>query len=492
MHPGVTQVLDHGVVPAGHEVLPVGSPWLALEYASGGTLDGFGPAEEHEVLRIAWLLLDALAYVHARGVVHLDVKASNVLVCRDEAGTIWPSLTDFGTLRGEGTRRYAAPEQQVRGGALGPWTDLYGLGCVLVRLLAGHLPEAPHAWLETDPSLSSSSRSWLERLLEPLAEDRFSCASEAAWALYAEHPFLPRGPCFSWREPGSSPRAPLPTSVARARWEQATAEGHQLGLGVVTHGGAAMVGRREEQARVWEALRAVEARQGPRMVLIGGAAGLGRSHFLQWVSWRVREYGRHGVIHVRAEEGQADRGTLWELEQQRAAVESGVFAPIWAHDPRREREGVRQVRAPGLDTSGRIRAFMSWAAAYSLDRPLVLIVDDVHHCPTLWPLIDEVLHRGMGSLCVVFSGRTASGGPCWVEARDRAHADARVSYLELGPLSSEDSRALLKGRLHLDEGEVLRHIAEAAGHPSRLVSSLKGRAARHGYVPGQSGYVSAE
>jgi beta-lactam-binding protein with PASTA domain len=91
----------------------------------------------------------ALAHAHARGVVHRDLTPANVLV---EHGSGRVVVTDFGLARLArssrsapisgilaGTPEYWAPEQ-ASGGETGPTTDLYSLGCILFRLLAGRVP----------------------------------------------------------------------------------------------------------------------------------------------------------------------------------------------------------------------------------------------------------------------------------------------------------------------------------------------------------------
>ena len=92
-------------------------------------------------------VLRALAHVHARGLVHLDVKPANLLRFGD---TI--KVTDFGTSRtlttlqhgcGDdvvGSHLYAAPEQ-LEGEGVDERADLYGVGCMLHEMLTGSVPE---------------------------------------------------------------------------------------------------------------------------------------------------------------------------------------------------------------------------------------------------------------------------------------------------------------------------------------------------------------
>ena len=103
-----------------------------------------GPLPEVQTAHLASALADALAYVHARGVVHRDVKPANVLLDQH----CHPYLSDFGiatvvdatqiTSTGMliGTAAYLAPEQ-VRGDPLGPGTDVYALALVLLECFTG-------------------------------------------------------------------------------------------------------------------------------------------------------------------------------------------------------------------------------------------------------------------------------------------------------------------------------------------------------------------
>lgn len=126
-----------------------GRPLLVMEYVDGGTLaERRGPVDAHALAR---QLLDALAHIHAAGVVHRDVKPGNVLMGSDGR----PRLTDFGIARGEdqtgltltgqvmGTVRYIAPEV-ASGGPSTARSDLYSLGVLLEEYLGG---------AEADPDL---------------------------------------------------------------------------------------------------------------------------------------------------------------------------------------------------------------------------------------------------------------------------------------------------------------------------------------------------
>ena len=133
-HPNIAAVFDYGRIPAEADRasegrLRAGSPYLVMEMAAGGSLEGhLGRLEWRDIRVILLCLLDALAHAHARGVVHRDLKPGNALLA---GGWGRVKLTDFGlahapgsdsALREDegavGTPAYMAPEQFE-----GSWRD---------------------------------------------------------------------------------------------------------------------------------------------------------------------------------------------------------------------------------------------------------------------------------------------------------------------------------------------------------------------------------
>lgn len=123
-------------------------PYLVMQLIQGQSLSArlySGALSPTLAVPLTALLADGLAHVHSHGVVHRDVKPSNILL--DQQGL--PYLGDFGiallpeqprmTSDDEivGTPAYLAPEQ-VYGGALGPAVDIYALGLVLLECLTGY------------------------------------------------------------------------------------------------------------------------------------------------------------------------------------------------------------------------------------------------------------------------------------------------------------------------------------------------------------------
>jgi eukaryotic-like serine/threonine-protein kinase len=139
-HPNIAAVYDFGHTAGG-------APFVVMELIDGESLEdrlqrAGGPLRVTEALRVAAQLASALAAVHARGLVHHDVKPANVMLT---GGGV--KLVDFGVsaIAGEdtdqliGTPAYLAPER-LRGIPPMPATDVYALGVVLHRMLTGELP----------------------------------------------------------------------------------------------------------------------------------------------------------------------------------------------------------------------------------------------------------------------------------------------------------------------------------------------------------------
>jgi serine/threonine protein kinase len=151
-HPGIVPVYDLVQDDDGGQL-------LVMAYRGGGSLaHALGRGLAFGVIRsVLRQLLAALAYAHARQILHLDIKPENVLVERRSDGALEATLVDFGIARVRrpgrgiekwfergvviGTVEYMAPEQCA--GAVeqfGPWTDLYALGAMAYELCSGQRP----------------------------------------------------------------------------------------------------------------------------------------------------------------------------------------------------------------------------------------------------------------------------------------------------------------------------------------------------------------
>lgn len=147
-HPHIVAVFDVGEVD--------GLPFIVMEHLPGSlksVIAREGPLEVGEAIRLATEIAAGLTAAHARGIVHADLKPSNILL--DPNGRA--KIADFGIARtpqdtGDApqpfaTAQYVAPER-VEGRPATQATDIYGLGLVLYEMLVGHPP-----FTSTDPTV---------------------------------------------------------------------------------------------------------------------------------------------------------------------------------------------------------------------------------------------------------------------------------------------------------------------------------------------------
>ncbi|MCH6472344.1 serine/threonine-protein kinase [Sinomonas terrae] len=162
-HPSLVRLYDVGTETSADGKAQV--TYLVMEFLEGTDLRQRlrqGPLSGKEVQRLGADLASALAYIHALDIVHRDIKPANVIV-PDPAVAVGPrrpaKLTDFGIARvidatrvtqtntTIGTAHYLSPEQ-ARGEVVGPPSDVYSLGLVLLEALTGHI-EYPGSAVES-------------------------------------------------------------------------------------------------------------------------------------------------------------------------------------------------------------------------------------------------------------------------------------------------------------------------------------------------------
>jgi tRNA A-37 threonylcarbamoyl transferase component Bud32 len=140
-HPGIVSVFDVGEVD--------NLPYIVMEHLAGGSLKGrierLGPLKAGDAARIAIEIANGLAFAHSKGIIHADLKPSNILFDADDHAKI----ADFGIARTPqedaatpqlfATAMYVAPER-VEGKHATVQTDIYGLGLILYEMLVGQPP----------------------------------------------------------------------------------------------------------------------------------------------------------------------------------------------------------------------------------------------------------------------------------------------------------------------------------------------------------------
>jgi serine/threonine protein kinase len=204
-HPNIVTVHDYFE----HD----GTPYIAMEYVERGSLRPFvGEMSTAQIGGVLEGLLAGLAQAEQHGIVHRDLKPENLMVTSD--GRV--KIADFGIAKATnqmqtgafltatgttvGTPTYMAPEQAMAQD-IGPWTDLYSVGCMAFEMFTGKVPfhdsDAPMAILlrhvnepippvkSIDDSIDAGISDWVEQLLVKDPKERTQSANEA-WDEFEE------------------------------------------------------------------------------------------------------------------------------------------------------------------------------------------------------------------------------------------------------------------------------------------------------------------
>lgn len=213
-HPNILHVTDFGIVN--------GNPYLAMELLEGQPMDKLtedGPLNPDLAFELARQMLDALAFAHANGVLHRDLKSENIWVSQDAHGRPIAKILDFGlakftdddrwgsskklTVQGSimGTPAYMAPEQ-CAGAPVDTRGDVYSSGVLIFEMFSGIWPFMEETRMQMFQAHFSKPVPPLAEVTEHLAfrpeldaliqkamakkmEDRFQNAGEMLTALSA-------------------------------------------------------------------------------------------------------------------------------------------------------------------------------------------------------------------------------------------------------------------------------------------------------------------
>ncbi|MBX9671207.1 MAG: serine/threonine protein kinase, partial [Candidatus Obscuribacterales bacterium] len=152
-HLNIVAVIDHGETPEG-------LPFMVMEYIDGPSLEQIfkhqGRLRLSHFMTIFYQVCSALSHAHIRGVIHRDVKPSNIMLVKTAQNVELVKLLDFGIAKIEyhgeetpqkltqtgdvfGSPYYMSPEQ-CKGGQLDARSDIYSLGCVMYQAVVGRRP----------------------------------------------------------------------------------------------------------------------------------------------------------------------------------------------------------------------------------------------------------------------------------------------------------------------------------------------------------------
>ncbi len=442
-HAGIVSVRDFGLLESGE-------PYFTMDFVPGESCRAFVREDRltaTEYVDLAAGVLSALAHIHARGIVHRDVKPENLIVRRGD-GHLETVLIDFGLALSAGANRageasgtlpYIAPEV-LAGAAADPRADLFALGMVLFEVATGKhvadraaLLRSPAATLAPDRVrrvLRRGARGTVPRRFEELVA-RLVAASPADRYPSAAHALKNLGELFG-RSSAEVPSA----AVARLRLPEAPLVGREAALDALL--------------QRLEALR--EGTLLDPLVIVAGPAGMGVTRLL---------------------------ATL----RNHAAV-SGCLVATGAslRDLAADLLGHPAVRDGGeVGASPREHVFRIDAALHALppgELP-VLLLDDLHRmgaveCAALRDWIAALERRsGRAQAMLVLGGRGDGEGP-GAEILRTAGRAVRHDLRDLAPLGRNDVRAVLGAVLGQPRisGDLVQALHRTTGGNPRLLSEL--------------------
>ena len=350
IHPRLVPVYDYGK-------LFDGRPYVVMGHADQGSLGHllrWGPPVT-EVLRIIDQVLEALSALHARGLVHQDLKPANVLLYSGPLGDISAWVADLGVAgtfseiaiekRGiSGTPTWMAPEQLVgRPQELGPWTDLYALGLMLYEILGGERTQETigrkqllEKRLKLPPPLSGDVPpaifQVIQRLLDPDPRQRYDRAADVRRALRNAMQQFDTNRIAQGRHGGVGPgtttfpvtilpeaqasvaitQLNITPSGAAPRWnrvppdampaelvEPALGISQRASLNLFALREPPMLGREKLRQFLWQKAREVITSGEPRVVLLVGPSGTGKSAVVESVALALESGGHMETIRLR-------------------------------------------------------------------------------------------------------------------------------------------------------------------------------------------------
>jgi serine/threonine-protein kinase len=339
VHPRVIPTYDEGR-------LADGRPYVALAFADAGSLvQVIERADVREGLRLVDHVLEALAAIHGRGLLHQDLKPQNVLLHTDGAGAVAAWVADLGVAGAlsefaldrkgmSGTPLWMAPEQlEVRPAELGPWTDLYAVGLVLHAMLAGRAAKPTMARpklieLRSRPpkplkGIPKALDDVIATLLDPDPRQRYDRAADVRKVLSAALRDWSPEPAMADQagdDAGQRRRkapvwnrvAPDPLPPWRTR-----APAPIRGLSLFAFQEPSLVGRDAILQTVWERARHVVVHHEAQVVLLRGPTGAGKSRIAGAIATALDQGGfmEHTKLRYHEPPGLEDgyRGAVREL-----------------------------------------------------------------------------------------------------------------------------------------------------------------------------------
>ena len=217
-----------------------GTAYLAMEYIDGESLDKYmrrfgGRLTVEQANELLIPVMEALDWVHSKGIVHRDIAPDNIIVTKDGRA----KLIDFGAARystGEKSKSldvilkhgFAPKEQYIRRGRQGPFTDVYAMAATYYYAITGKVPPDSIERMDEDElippttlgvKMSKTAEDALLKGLEVSASERYQRMGELAGGLgtkpVRQAPEQPSARSFDFSRPEAAPAAeqPQPDSI---------------------------------------------------------------------------------------------------------------------------------------------------------------------------------------------------------------------------------------------------------------------------------------
>lgn len=503
-----------------------GTPYLVMDLVQGVSLQQLlGEAVDWKLL---WSLVDqvlaALSHAHARGIVHGDLKPANVVVDFDDAGRGRARLFDFGLAKrrrvdldprlgqrgapsqppsNAGTPGYMAPEQILgRASEISSSTDLYALGCILYRVLAGrapvvhvgqrpldfqafHEPEPP----SVPPHLPQGLLPFVLSLLVPKPWLRVGSAAEVRRRFAAFRPGVGASGALvlPTRGPETDRADPPIVLETTARVEPVTPQrqlfrlcrSHSWPPGLLGIRASPLVGREDACRSLREQYeRVARGDETPRAaVVLSGPAGVGKSRLAEHLCTQVEEEGTGVALRGYRPHQFRGRDPLALALADRFELGGGALRILPSGLAHRCDEGdlgsvvdwvlcssdpLTQRRAPDPGLPGCAARVLSAIAG---DRVIVLWLDDPSElgAETL-ALLGALPHLAPAlRVLLLTTARPATPSQEPAAAAIRALSIAfEVSTLPIGPLEEDATAAMLRAA-HPIAAELSLELARASG-----------------------------
>ena len=550
-HPYIVKVLDYGRIGVEGEERSggryrAGTPYIVMEQLEGSTIEGRRGVISWAELRESLLaVLSGLAHAHARGVIHRDIKERNILLAHPV------KLTDFGIARLleasdeertrdeemiYGTPAVIAPEQiERRWRDQGPWTDLYSLGCVTYALVAGarpfagrggavktmlaHLHDMPPPLFSVE-EMPDGLEDWVLRMMEKDPRKRFRRAADAASAL---RKLRLTSFTLSEDEPTLGPEGQVPNSS----WDSWESElDHQqpmpvagMGLGLYGLRDLNLVGREQERALLREELERVREERRPRLVVLRGPSGLGKSRLARWICEQGHERGLAEVLEARHSPSSAPSDGIGPMISRFLRCDglspSDAFLRVRRHvkdgpqAPSDEAHALRAfLQAPLPELGGLNESTINFTsereglvlverffARITTDRAAIAWLDDIQWGLETLSFIEHLLETERSELPLLMIATVQEEALSERQHErlllDELLASPHCTLLEVSRLSEADIRSLLRGLLGLAPTLAARVEERCAGNPLFAIQLVGDWVHRGLLVLGEQGFMMA-